>query len=158
MLKIYEVNENYIEYLIPYAKHLFHNKKEEQSQKRKFIGILLIVNNLEYFAPLSSFKEKHRRMQNTIDFIKIYDIAVLNLNCMFPIPKGQYKYVNINKIADFKYRMLLQQEYRFITSKQDKIIKQSKELYKIATSNKESKLAKRCLDFKKLEELCKKFK
>ena len=54
--------------------------------------------------------------------------------------------------------MLLQQEYRFITSKQDKIIKQSKELYKIATSNKESKLAKRCLDFKKLEELCKKFK
>ena len=49
-LKIYEIEESYIDYLLPFAEHLFHNKKDYEVNKRKFIGILLNVNDLDYFA------------------------------------------------------------------------------------------------------------
>ena len=57
-IKIYEVNPKYIDYLIPYAPHLFQNKQPGQSNERKYIGIVLSVNSMNYFAPLSSFKAK----------------------------------------------------------------------------------------------------
>lgn len=63
-LKIYEIENSYIDHLVPFAPHLFHNKKENQENERKYIGIILTVNGLDYFAPLSSFKEKHKKMKN----------------------------------------------------------------------------------------------
>ena len=87
-LSFYTVDERYIDYLAPYAPHLFHNAKKGQGHSRKYIGIVLEVNGFEYFAPLSSFKEKHRRMKNGLDFIKVGDYAVINLNCMFPVATG----------------------------------------------------------------------
>ena len=40
-LKIYEINANYIDYLLPFAPHLFHNSKKGQANSRKYIGVLL---------------------------------------------------------------------------------------------------------------------
>ena len=62
-IKIYEVNPRYIDYLIPFAPHLFQNKQPGQRNERKYIGIVLIVNGMNYFAPLSSFKAKHKKMK-----------------------------------------------------------------------------------------------
>ena len=58
-IKLYEINPNYVDYLAPYAEHLFRNKKPNQQNERKYIGVILTVNGKEYFAPLSSFKPKH---------------------------------------------------------------------------------------------------
>ena len=49
-IELYEVNPNYIDYLIPFAQHLFHNKKNNQVNERKYIGIILTVNSMNYFA------------------------------------------------------------------------------------------------------------
>lgn len=65
-LKIYEIENSYIDHLVPFAPHLFHNKKENQGNERKYIGIILTVNGLDYFAPLSSFKEKHKKNEKII--------------------------------------------------------------------------------------------
>lgn len=62
-LKIYEINANYIDYLLPFAPHLFHNSKKGQANSRKYIGVLLQVHGFDYFAPLSSFKPKHEKMK-----------------------------------------------------------------------------------------------
>ena len=62
-IKFYEVNPKYIDYLLPYAPHLFHNKKPGQQNERKYIGVVLSINGFDYFAPLSSFKEKHKSMK-----------------------------------------------------------------------------------------------
>lgn len=86
-LKIYEINANYIDYLLPFAPHLFHNSKKGQANSRKYIGILLQVHGFDYFAPLSSFKPKHEKMKEGLDFIKIKHYSVINLNNMFPAPK-----------------------------------------------------------------------
>lgn len=96
-IKFYEISPAYVNYLVPHAPHLFQNKKVGQQNERKYIGVVLTVNGMDYFAPLSSFKEKHRRMQEGLDFIKIKKYAVINLNNMFPVPAGQYSYVDISK-------------------------------------------------------------
>lgn len=153
-LCLYEVDENYISFLSEKAPLLFHNKKENERYGRKYIGILLRVNDSDYFAPLSSFKEKHLQMSETLDFIKIDRRAVININCMFPAPTGVLKYVDINSISDYKYKSLLQIEYRFIRKNQDRIRKNAAEVYRQKTLHPETKLAKRCNDFSLLETLC----
>lgn len=158
-IKLYKTEEAYIDYLLPIAPHLFQNKKPGQQNSRKYIGVLLIVNGHEYFAPLSSFKEKHQRMQEALDFLKIKTFAVINLNNMFPVPKDVYSYVNISKERNLKYRALLLKEYRYIKSIQEKIRKNAITLYnhKIKNGN-STALAKRCNDFERLEDACNRYK
>ena len=59
-IQLYEINSKYVDYLIPFTPHLFHNKKPGQNNERKYIGVILNVNNMEYFAPLSLYKLKHK--------------------------------------------------------------------------------------------------
>ena len=124
-LKIYEINANYIDYLLPFAPHLFHNSKKGQANSRKYIGVLLQVHGFDYFAPLSSFKPKHEKMKEGLDFIKIKHYSVINLNNMFPAPKTEYSYVDFSIIRNQPYRSLLLSEYRFIKSISHKICKNS---------------------------------
>ncbi len=154
-IKLYEINADYINYLSGYAPHLFQNKKSGQKNERKYIGIVFRVGEFEYFAPLSSFKNKHRLMKEGLDFIKIKDYAVINLNNMFPVPPQERTYVDIRNERDLHYRALLLAEYRFIKSIQEKIWKNAQNLYKIKIKDKNSSaLAKRCNDFLLLEKAC----
>ncbi len=152
-LRIYEIRNEYIDYLCAYAPHLFHNKKEGQSNERKYIGIVLEINGFKYFAPLSSFKEKHKTMQDSLDFIKIKTFAVINLNNMFPSPQSEIIDFDIKRVNNPKYKALLQREYRAITIQEEKILDSAKKLYsyKIEKCNK-TPLAKRCNDFLLLEQ------
>ncbi len=129
-IELYEVNPKYIDYLIPYAPHLFQNKQLGQFNERKYIGVILYVNNMKYFAPLSSFKSKHEKMKNGLDFIKIGNYAVININNMFPVPDREYTYVDIPKVRNPQYRKLLMTEYRIIRKLQDKIKHNAEEVYK----------------------------
>lgn len=154
-IKLYEVNADYIDYLSAYAPHLFQNKKTGQKNERKYIGIVFQINGLDYFAPLSSFKQKHYRMKEAVDFIKVKDYAVINLNNMFPVPLNERKYVDIRSERDPHYRALLLAEYRFIKSIQEKIRKNAQNVYKIKIKDgTSSALAKRCNDFLSLEKAC----
>ena len=154
-IKLYNVDPNYINYLSSYAPHMFLNKQRGQQNERKYIGIVLSINGFDYFAPFSSYKEKHRFMKDSIDFIKIKHYAVVNLNNMFPIPEGTYEYVDIAKERNPKYRDLLRAEYRYIKSVQEKIRKNAANLYHHKTVNgNATALAKRCNDFLSLEKAC----
>ena len=157
-LKLYEIKENYITYLAAYEPHLFHNKKQEQKKGRKYIGVVFQINGLDYFAPLSSFKDKHRLMNEGLDLIKVKDYAVINLNNMFPVPLSETRYVDIRSEKDPHYRALLLAEYRFIKSIQEKIRKNAQNVYKIKIKDgTSSALAKRCNDFLVLEKACKEY-
>ena len=158
-IKLYEVNPKYINYLSAYAPHLFHNKAAGQVNERKYIGVILTVNGMDYFAPLSSFKAKHARMAEAVDFIKVKNYAVININNMFPVPNGQATYVDISKERNPKYKSLLLAEYRAIKAMQDKIRKNAQAVYKHKTENGDSTaLAKRCNDFLLLEKACQNYK
>lgn len=103
-IKIYEVTPKYVDYIVPLAPHLFQNKQPGQHNERKYVGIVLNINGFNYFAPLSSYKAKHKRMQENLDFIKLGDMAVININNMFPVPDGHFSYVDISTIKDAQYK------------------------------------------------------
>lgn len=134
-------------------------KQQGQQFERKYIGIILEVNGYKYFAHLSSFKPKHEKMKESLDFLKIKDYAVININNMFPVPDGVYHYVDIGNIGDVHYKALLLAEYRVIKSRQDKIRKNSELVYSHKIKNGcATSLAKRCNDFVLLESLCTSYK
>lgn len=157
-IKFYQISSDYVDYLVPYAPHLFHNKQKGQQNERKYIGIVFQIKDMEYFAPLSSFKDKHSKMKEGLDFIKIKNYAVINLNNMFPVPSKQYTYVDISKVPNPKYKTLLLAEYRYIKSIQDKIRKNASSLYRLKVNGSATPLTERCNDFLKLEELCRQYK
>ena len=123
---------------------------------RKYIGIVMEINGMKYFAPLSSYKDKHKKMRETIDFIKIKNYAVINLNNMIPVPSDQIIELDINKEKDLSYKYLLQAESREANRQKNRIRKNAEIVYshKIHNSNMTA-LAKRTNDFKILEKICK---
>ena len=151
-IKLYEINPDYIDFLARYEPHLFRNSAPGQKNARKYIGVVMQVDGMDYFAPLSSFKKKHEGMRETIDMMKIGRYAVINLNNMFPVPQGCMHYVNISAEQDVNYRMLLLAEYRIIKSRQERIRKNAEQVYRLKVSGKESGLTKRCNDFSALEQ------
>ena len=149
----------YIDFLSKFSEHLFHNAKITQTYTRKYIGILFEINGLKYFAPLSSFKPKHKRLSETVDFIKIGDMAVINLNNMFPVIDGVFSLKNPAEESDIQYKTLLNNEIRIIRQKEELIITNAKTVYNHKMTNDgKSKLSQRCNDFKLLEENCKEYK
>lgn len=154
-IHFYEINAHYIDYLSALEPHFFHNKRPGQLNNRKYIGIILQVNDMDYFAPLSSFKPKHIKMDESVDFIKIKNYAVININNMFPVPEGQYTYIHIQKVKDASYRALLQAEYRIIKKLRNRILQNANTVYKHRIEKGTStSLGKRCHDFLNLEKAC----
>ncbi len=156
-IRIYEIRNEYIKYLSTYQKHVFL-QSDVGTTKRKYIGIVLEIRNLKYFAPLSSYKEKHKVMKESVDFIKIKDYAVINLNNMIPVPDSQILDVDINKEKDSSYKYLLQAESREINRQRKKIRKNAEIVY--AHKKREgtsTPLTKRTNDFDMLEKLCKEY-
>ena len=155
-LKIFEVKSEYIQYLSNYQNHLFLDTNEKG--KRKYIGIVFQINGINFFAPLSSYKTKHVKMKESVDFIKIKDYAVINLNNMIPVPNSQIVEIDINKEKDLSYRYLLQAESREINRQKNRIRKNAEIVYSHKIHNGDSTaLAKRTNDFKLLEKLCREY-
>ncbi len=156
-LYFYEVEDDYIEYLSKFDIKIMYSKCENRKFKRKYIGILFKIDNKHYIAPLSSFKEKHKEIEERIDFIKIGDKAVINLNNMFPVRLEQIKKVEIEEEKDYNYKELLRNEYKLCLPKFKKIITSANILYRQVTVYK-MKISGRCCDFKLLEEKCEIYK
>ncbi len=62
-------------------------------------------------------------MKNGLDFIKVGNYAVININNMFPVPEKCYTYVDFSREGNQQYKKLLITEYRIILGLQDKIKK-----------------------------------
>ena len=152
-IKFFEIDKEYIDYMCQFDNILFHNKQAHQKNERKYIGILFEVENLDYFVPLSSFKPKHAGMRESVDFIKLGEYAVVNLGSMVPVVKHCCHYIDFSEVADTKYRSLLVAEYIEIKNRKDTILKNAKIVYshKLHNGN-DTQLARRCADFKLLEE------
>ena len=68
-LKLYKISEKYIDFLRETDPV---NVKHNKGEKRPYIGIILEINNLQYFALLASPKPNHLHMKNSLDYIFIH--------------------------------------------------------------------------------------
>ena len=57
-LKLYEVDNNYIDYLKKFDNKVLHHSNPSYNHTRKYLGILFNINEFKYIAPLSSPKQK----------------------------------------------------------------------------------------------------
>ena len=129
------INENYLNYL----KSFDRNIRDKSS--RPYIGVILEVNKKEYFAPLSSPKEKYKRMQEQIDFFKLDDgkLGAINLNNMIPVISNEKSRERINlsflkrsgNAKDQNYYYLLRKQMKFCIENKEKLLYQAENLYKL---------------------------
>lgn len=138
--------------------------KSGNKHLRPFVGILFTINKCEYFAPLSSPKEKHKKLKNTIDLIKIKngEYGVVNFNNMIPVTKQNYIEFNLKQIPNTKKEKsrlnLLRNQLRWLTSHKKDIYIKSKLLYELYRKNKlPINVKERCCNYVLLETKCKEF-
>lgn len=160
-LKFYKVKEKYIMYLNQYDKKI--SKSYGEKAKRPFIGIVLEIDNVLYFAPFTSPKKKHLTMKNTIDFLKIDNgkLGAINFNNMIPIPIDECELIDVEKEKNESYRNLLYKQINWCNEKNNNkvILNKAYNLYhKVINKKIPENIIKRCCDFKKLEEKSKEFK
>ena len=66
-MRFYHITETYINYLRQFDQMVYKDKNES----RPYVGVVLSVGGIQYFAPFTSPKSKHLRMKNSLDFRKI---------------------------------------------------------------------------------------
>ena len=160
-MKIYSLDERYINYLQKFDSRVCISKLD-QAFGRKYVGAVFQINELEYFAPLSS-----KIHLNNFTDVFIYDdeqkkyIASIKLNNMIPLPKKHkhlLKEVNFEKLAlsknlaDRKYGALVEKQYIKLNDVSIKyqILSKAQKFYRSYSFNPKLKLI--CCDFKMLEE------
>lgn len=83
-MRFYHIQDQYIQFLKQYDDTIEANK----NNARPYIGVVLQINDIKYYAPLTSPKAKHRKMKNGKDFRKIKsgEYGAINFNNMIPVP------------------------------------------------------------------------
>jgi protein AbiQ len=124
-LKLYYLDEDYINFLRQFDSKVFYNK----NQTRPYVGVVYTFDNLNYFAPLSSPKPKHLKMNNkAIDIFKIDDgkLGIVNINNMIPVPIECLNEVLPLIKNDEKYRHLVENQTTFINNNKQRLFKKIK--------------------------------
>ena len=150
MISFYYVDLEYVDYLRRYETKIPHIRYDDND---KFVcGVVLHVNNLDYFAPISS--KIHKQQMCTRILNETGDaIATIKFNFMFPAPPETVTMVDISEIRreDPSYANLLQKEYEFCRANEKQIIEKAKKAYSIG-HNPNHFLNKHCCDFALLEQ------
>lgn len=154
MISIYEVDDEYIEYLRKFDKKVMSSKIGDRKQTRKYLGLLHHNKEHKYFIPLSSYKpEVYDDMHESISLKKIKRMAVLRINNMIPVIDEVIHKVDFDSV-DENYKCLLRSEYRVLKTREREIRTDARIVYfyRLNHKNKEKKLYNICCDFKALEE------
>ena len=161
------LTSNYLKYL-----GIYENKVSLKAN-RPFIGIVFKVNNREYFAPLSSPKEKHKGMKTNIDFFKIDkgNLGIINFNNMIPVINNDIcrNKLDLEMLSkslntdDIKYFRLLKNQLEYCEKNKNIILAKAEKIYNIFTKNldklseSQKKMYRRVNNFKVLEHASKEF-
>ena len=160
--KIVKVDYKYCDYLRKFDNKVSYNAGIKEL--RPFIGILFVVNDCDYYAPLSSPKEKHLHIKNNIDIIKINGrkLGVVNFNNMIPVSSNNYEIIDINKIPkninELKRQQLLKDQLLWLNKNYNKIIINANKLYDLYTFGRlPERIKQRCCNFPLPIKKCKKY-
>lgn len=149
MLKFYDIDGNYIQFLKTIDKQVPDIKYDSNN---KFVcGIVLNIDGVKYYAPISHKTDKQQTN------LQIFDngtpISTIRFSFMIPAFDEVLTYKDFKDIAkiDPNYASLLYAEYSYCSSHIKGIRNKAMSVYKIGC-NKNHRLNYTCCDFKKLEE------
>ena len=58
-MRLYSVSDDYIEYLRNVFPRVYSNKIANRKHTRKYLGVVLKLNDFNYYIPLASPKDAH---------------------------------------------------------------------------------------------------
>lgn len=162
-LNLYSVSDKYIKYLRQFDNKIYDNKEDMRTHERKYLGVVLTVNEYNYYIPMSSPKksdyldyDKKIIRSDTKTIIRIHDgnrlYGTLRISNMIPVPITELEPYMISNEADSKYKEVILGELRYINSNASKIIKYAKIVYNQKIKNIDIGYIKNTVDFKLLEE------
>lgn len=161
-LKLVKVDSKYCDYLRKFDSKVAYNKNRKDL--RPFVGVLFKIDKYEYFAPLTSPKPKHLKMQNTLDFFKIKngEFGAVNFNNMIPVISNNYEVIYFKddkkSISDRKYEELLKNQVNWLNENYIQVKNKSRKLYDLFNCGKlSSNIMDRCCNFKLLEKKCEEY-
>lgn len=161
-MKLFYIRNEFVAYLRQFDSKVLSNKNEY----RPYVGIVLTINNINYFAPLSSPKKKHLTMRSGIDFKKLQngELGAINLNNMIPVLSSELIKIDIDNITDVSYRRLLQKQAIYINKIEESIKISAFNLYNIINSRDldlsptKIKIKNRCCNLPLLEKVYENYK
>lgn len=150
-LSMYKIDNDYIEYLRVFDRRM------SMKGKRKFYGILVQSNNIDYYIPFTSKIDKKTNSKLTVNIRysgKI--IAKLLLNNMIPV---QEKYTMLVDVKNHKQRTYFENELRYLRNSKviEELIKKINNIFSILSDKNNSDYEffhKLCCNFKLLEKKC----
>ncbi len=158
-LRLYKIDVNYIKYLYSFDNRIQFNPDmpDEYSAKRPYLGVILKVENFNYFVPLEHPRPAHQKMKNNMFLFKIHNgkYGILGFNNMIPVKPEQIINFNINQ-ENNSYKQVLISQYHFCNKHIKEIEEAAMKTY--SNSRKNSFLRKICCNFKLLEEKCIEYK
>lgn len=171
-LKLYSVSDAYIDYLRKDFPNVYSNKSEKRVHTRKYIGVVISVDEHKYYIPLSSPKETDYQIAGDEKVIKksivpIMRIVIKNsegkkelkgtlrISHMVPVPETELELYDLEHESDEAYKDLIHQEIVFIRKNRERIISNVNLLYKQKAENDiTAGYVKSALDYKALERKC----
>lgn len=154
-LKFYEVDGEYIKYLKENGDNKIPNI-DYKEHKKFFCGIVLTINNFNYFAPVSSYNKKAHTvfliMDRDRNTKELKAISSLRFSFMFPCPIEYLEQKDFSK-EEKQYQALLRKELHYCNINREKIRKKANEIYKLSLKEETRNKFNIC-DFKKLEQKC----
>jgi len=148
MLKFYDVEENYINYLKTIDRQI---PDIAYTTNNKFVcGIVLDIDGVSYYAPISHTTKLYRTSKLIYD--KGRPISSIRFSFMFPAPKSVLTEKNFAQIRaiDPHYADVITAEYQYCIKNESDILQKARSVYNIGC-NKEHQFNYTCCDFKKLE-------
>lgn len=147
-MKLYTIDDEYISYLSQYDNLIALNK----SKTRPYVGIVLKINDISYFAPLYSPKPKHATYRDNSSFIKIKkgELGIIRFSTTIPVPEECVELLDVSK-QDEKYKALLNEQIIFIKEHEQEIYKKAIITYNGVTKRTNKFLINISCDFKILD-------
>ncbi len=139
-LNLYSVSDKYVTYLRQFDDKIYDNKEDARTYERKYLGVVLTVNELNYYIPMSSPKKSdyidndNKIIRNdTKTIIRMHNggrlYGTLRISNMIPVPITELEPYTISDESDLKYKDVILGELRYIDNNSDKIIKYAKIVY-----------------------------
>ena len=130
-LCLYKIDSNYLKFI-----HKIDYRISVKYNNRPFVGIITMINEINYVLPLTSQtteerknEGKNKRASDITTFVKDstgMEIANILYNNMFPVVDGVYSVCEIDATTD-TYES---NEIRYIRKNADKIIHKAQKVYK----------------------------
>lgn len=154
-LKIYRVEDKYINFLRSIDERVQHNK----NKRRPYVGIVLYVGDFKYFVPMESPKQNHNNIKSGKHLLKLDNgrLGLLGFNNMIPVREEAIIAFDINQESDKKYAELLKRQVNYINRNKATIYEHASSTYYTRVNEKNKFLNKICCDFKQLEKISKKY-